>query len=240
MRRLIDNAETWAVKMNSVLSAQDNYRGLKFYIEWRPNRAQQDDEMHTSELVELLRKPAEMMNEADLEKMTGHFRARVDQAKIMMEKNESMQTLHDVMKFVLDYRNWFSFRINYEKDLESKRELTNKYFNKFSSGEKAIAMYLPLFTAIYARYDDAAFESPRIIALDEAFAGIDEANIAELFKAMDDLGFDYILNSQALWGDYETVKQLNIYQLIRERGSNIVVNIPFYWNGTFRREVNHE
>jgi uncharacterized protein (TIGR02680 family) len=240
LRRLIDNAETWAVKMNSVLSAQDNYRGLKFYIEWRPNRAQQDDEMHTSELVELLRKPAEMMNEADLEKMTGHFRARVDQAKIMMEKNESMQTLHDVMKFVLDYRNWFSFRINYEKDLESKRELTNKYFNKFSSGEKAIAMYLPLFTAIYARYDDAAFESPRIIALDEAFAGIDEANIAELFKAMDDLGFDYILNSQALWGDYETVKQLNIYQLIRERGSNIVVNIPFYWNGTFRREVNHE
>lgn len=240
LRRLIENAETWSVKMNHILSAQDNYRGLKLYIEWRPNRAQQEDEMHTSELVELLRKPAEMMNEADLTKMTGHFRARVDQAKILMEKDESMQTLHDVMKFVLDYRNWFSFRINYEKDLGAKRELTNNHFNKFSGGEKAIAMYLPLFTAIYARYDDATFESPRIIALDEAFAGIDDANIAELFKAMDDLGFDYILNSQALWGDYETVKHLNIYQLIRERGSNVVVNIPFYWNGTHRREIHHE
>ena len=240
LRRLIENAERWAMKMNAILSAQDNYRGLKLYIEWRPNRSQQEDEMHTSELVELLRKPAEMMNEADLTKMTGHFRARVDQAKILMEKDESMQNLHDVMKFVLDYRNWFSFRINYEKDLGSKRELTNNHFNKFSGGEKAIAMYLPLFTAIYARYDDANFESPRIIALDEAFAGIDDANIAELFKAMDDFGFDYILNSQALWGDYETVNHLNIYQLIRERGSQMVVNVPFYWNGTHRREIHHE
>lgn len=225
--------------MNQVLKQQNNYRGLKFEILWKPKAGQSDEEMSTADLVSLLRKPAQTITDDDRERMILHFRTKINSAKVIMERDESMQTLHDMMKSILDYRKWFSFVLYYVKDEEPRKELTNSRFNKLSGGERAMAMYLPLFTAITARYQSAREDAPAIIALDEAFAGVDETNIAELFKAIDDLGFDYILNSQALWGDYDTVNSLNIYNLIREKGSDYVAHIKYHWNGK-ERTIDHE
>lgn len=236
IKGLINSAEKWTKKMNDVLQRQNNYRGLKLLIEWKPKTAEDEREVGTRELVELLRRPSETLTDHDFERIVSHFRLKVEQAKIDMEKDENVRSLHDVMKQILDYRRWFRFVIRYEKDNQASKELSNHVFNRFSGGEKAISMYLPLFTAIYSRYEDGSKNAPYLVVLDEAFAGVDERNIAELFKAMEDLGFDYVLNSQSLWGDYETVKDLNIYQLIRERGSDIVVSREYRWNGKQRRE----
>ncbi|MDO4793366.1 MAG: SbcC/MukB-like Walker B domain-containing protein, partial [Filifactor alocis] len=236
IKGLINSAEKWTKKMNDVLQRQNNYRGLKLLIEWKPKTAEDEREVGTRELVELLRRPSETLTDHDFERIVNHFRLKIEQAKIDMEKDENVRSLHDVMKQILDYRRWFRFVIRYEKDNQASKELSNHVFNRFSGGEKAISMYLPLFTAIYSRYEDGSKNAPYLVVLDEAFAGVDERNIAELFKAMEDLGFDYVLNSQSLWGDYETVKDLMIYQLIRERGSDIVVSREYRWNGRERRE----
>lgn len=236
IKGLINSAEKWTKKMNDVLQRQNNYRGLKLLIEWKPKTAEDEREVGTRELVELLRRPSETLTDHDFERIVSHFRLKIEQAKIDMEKDENIRSLHDVMKQILDYRRWFRFVIRYEKDNQTSKELSNHVFNRFSGGEKAISMYLPLFTAIYSRYEDGSKNAPYLVVLDEAFAGVDERNIAELFKAMEDLGFDYVLNSQSLWGDYETVKDLMIYQLIRERGSDIVVSREYRWNGKERRE----
>ncbi|MEL3902423.1 TIGR02680 family protein [Treponema phagedenis] len=240
IKNLINDAEKWAQKMNAILQRQNNYRGLKLFIEWKPKAAEDEQEVGTKELVELLRRPAKSLTEDDIQKVVHHFRSKIEKAKIDMEKDEQLNSLHDIIKQVLDYRKWFQFIIHYEKDNQTKRELSNHVFNKFSGGEKAISMYLPLFTAMYSRYEDASKNAPYVVVLDEAFAGVDEMNIAELFKAMEDLGFDYVLNSQSLWGDYPTVKNLVIHQLIRERGSDMVVSQEYRWNGTERTEVDAE
>ena len=79
------------------------------------------------------------------------------------------------MREQLDYRRWFRFRLHYDKGEQVKhKELTDKAVFRFSSGEKAMAMYVPLFSAAYSRYLDAADDAPRLITLDEAFAGVDE------------------------------------------------------------------
>lgn len=39
----------------------------------------------------------------------------------------------------------------YKKN-ESKKDLTNAAFNRFSGGEKAMAMYVPLFASVNAQY----------------------------------------------------------------------------------------
>ena len=70
-----------------------------------------------------------------------------------------------------------------------------------------------------------------MITLDEAFAGIDDLNIAELFKACEQLGFNYVMNSQALFGDYPTVSKLMIYELLRPQNINLVTPIQYYWDG---------
>lgn len=241
IKGLIDSAERWTKKMNQVLQRQNNYRGLNLFIEWKP-RASDDErsEIGTKELVECLRKPAQTLTDETMEKMVQHFRNKIEKAKIDMEQEEGIRSLHDIMKEVLDYRKWFKFILHYVKDNQSKRELTNQVFNRFSGGEKAISMYLPLFTALYSRYEDASKKAPYLVVLDEAFAGVDERNISELFKAMEDLGFDYVLNSQSLWGDYATVKELMIYHLIREKGQDFVASRNYHWNGKERIEQDIE
>ena len=71
----------------------------------------------------------------------------------------------------------------------------------------------------------------RIVALDEAFAGCDEGNIREMFGIMKYLDLDFIINSQQLWGDYDTVENLSICELIRPANSQVVTVERYRWNG---------
>ena len=77
-------------------------------------------------------------------------------------------------------------------------------------------------------------DHPRMIALDEAFAGVDDKNISSMFELVEKLDFDYIMNSQALWGCFETVHALRIAELLRPLNSKTVSVIYYSWNGKER------
>ncbi|RYL95841.1 hypothetical protein EWI07_01295 [Sporolactobacillus sp. THM7-4] len=240
LRSLIDRSEKWVKQMNEILVGQDNSSDLTLSIAWKAKAAETEEQLDTRELVSLLRRDAQLLSQEDLEKMIRHFRAKIESSKRRMLDKDNNQSLDQVLKEVLDYRQWFTFELSYKRKNESKKELTNYRFYKFSGGEKAVAMYLPLYTAVYARYQDAGKNAPYIIALDEAFAGVDELNIAEQFKAIEQLGFNYMMNSQALFGDYETVPALNIYELIRPKNANYVSMIAYHWNGKQRQLIHEE
>ncbi|KHE67440.1 TIGR02680 family protein, partial [Halobacillus sp. BBL2006] len=231
LRSRIRRAEKWTEKMNGLMESRNSSSGLTFSIRWKPRTADHDEELDTKELVELLHRKPQIMKEEDFDRMIEHFRSRIDRAKeTMFEKGEG-QTLLQVLKEVLDYRKWFSFVLSYKRPDEPKRELTNNAFYKFSGGEKAMAMYIPLFAACYSRYQEASDSAPYIISLDEAFAGVDENNIREMFEIVEELGFDYIMNSQVLWGDYDTVKNLAVSELIRPLNVGFVAVMNYEWNG---------
>src|SRR5690625_7828960 len=99
-----------------------------------------------------------------------------------------------------------------------------------------MAMYIPLFTACYSRYLEADQSAPYIISLDEAFAGVDEDNISVMFRIVEELGFDYIMNSQVLWGDYDTVSSLSVCELVRPKIGSYVTVIRYYWDGHSRKK----
>ena len=48
------------------------------------------------------------------------------------------------------------------------------------------------------------------------------------------LNLNFMINSQVLWGDYETVPGLAIYQLVRPENAKFVTVIPYLWNGKTR------
>lgn len=239
IKSLIDRSEKWVAQMNEILTGQKNSSNLTLSIAWKPRPAETEEEMDTQDLVSLLRRDARLLSNEDLGRMIRHFRAKIASCKQRMQDEDNTESLDQILKEVLDYRRWFTFELSYKKKNEPKKELTNHRFYKFSGGEKAISMYLPLYTAVYARYQDAGRNAPYIIALDEAFAGVDELNIAEQFKAIEQLGFNYMMNSQALFGDYETVPALNIYELIRPEDADYVSVIAYHWNGR-ERQLIHE
>lgn len=231
LRNRIQRAQTWVKQMDTIMAERDSSSGLTLSIAWKPLTAESEQELDTRDLVALLQRDSKFLGEEDLERITKHFRSRIAKAKELTELRSEGATLHQVLKEVLDYRKWFTFVLSYSRVNEPKRELTNNAFYRFSGGEKAMAMYIPLFTAAYSRYKEAGEMAPYIISLDEAFAGVDENNIRDMFEVVEQLGFNYIMNSQALWGDYDTVSSLSICELVRPKNANYVTVIRYEWDG---------
>jgi len=231
LRNRIKRAQGWVKEMDKIMSERDNSSGLIFSIAWKPLTAESEQELDTNELVQLLQRNSKFLSDENLERITKHFQSRIAKAKELIQLRNEGNTLHQVLKEVLDYRKWFTFVLSFSRVNEPKRELTNNAFFKFSGGEKAMAMYIPLFTAAYSRYKEAGEMAPSIISLDEAFAGVDENNIRDMFEVVEQLGFNYIMNSQALWGDYDTVSSLSIAELVRPKNADYVTVIRYEWDG---------
>ena len=237
IRGRIQRAEHWVEEMNRLMDERDTSSGLRFRIRWKPRTADHEDEIDTQDLVELLKSDPRLLKESDMSRITNHFRVKIERAKQQLEVKGFGESFHQIIKEMLDYRHWFEFRLLFQKEGQIWKELTDRAFFQFSGGEKAMAMYIPLFSAAYSRYSDARIDAPRLISLDEAFAGVDENNIRDMFDLLEKLGFNYIMNSQALWGDYDTVSHLAIAELVRPKNASYVTVIRYSWDGKIRRLI---
>lgn len=235
IRYKIYKSEGWVEKMNRLMGSMNTSSGLKLSLVWKKKKAEEEGQLDTGKLVELLKKDAGLMREEELEQLSLHFQTKVQEARRIMDDTGSSRSFHGIMKEVLDYRKWFEFQLFYQKTGENRRELTNNAFFTFSGGEKAMSMYVPLFSAVVAKYDGARADAPRLVSLDEAFAGVDEQNISDMFRLMVDMEFEFIINSQILWGDCDTVPELAIYQLLRKENAKFVTALPYIWNGKVKR-----
>ena len=103
-----------------------------------------------------------------------------------------------------------------------------------------LSMYVPLFSAVVAKYQGGREDAPRLISLDEAFAGVDNRNIRDMFRLMTEFEFDFIINSQVLWGDCDTLDALAIYQLQRPQNAKFVTIMPYLWNGHAKEFLENE
>lgn len=230
IRQRIQRAELWMKTMNRLMAERDTSSGLKLQLHWVPKAAQSEQELNSDELVALLRKDAHLLHDDEVERLVGHFRSRIQWAK--QGAAEERETLRKHIYDMLDYRSWFHFSLRYKKGEEVQyRELTDARFNVLSGGEKAMSMYIPLFAATYSRYADASPEAPKIISLDEAFAGVDDENIRDLFGLLSEMDFDYMMTSQVLWGCYDTVPKLGICEIYRLKDADYVTLFRYRWNG---------
>ena len=231
IRGKINASNTWVQKMNTLMNAMNTSSGLKLSLKWRSKTAEKEDQLDTNELVTLLKKDYRLMSEEEATKLSSHFRSKVEEARRSARDSVGMVSFYQIMKETLDYRKWFEFQLFSQKTGERQKELTNSVFGTFSGGEKAMSMYVPLFSAVVAKYQGGREDAPRLISLDEAFAGVDNKNIRDMFRLMTEFEFDFIINSQVLWGDCDTLDALAIYQLIRPENAKFVTVMPYLWNG---------
>lgn len=237
IRGKIQASRRWVEKMNALMESMQTSSGLTLSLRWKNKPAEKEEQLDTRALVELLQKDVEIMREEEVEKLSRHFRSKIEEARKISSDIGSVQSFHATMREVLDYRKWFEFQLECRKTGEKKKELTDRVFFTFSGGEKAMAMYVPLFSAVVAKYAGARQDAPKMISLDEAFAGVDEMNIRDMFRLMVEFEFNFMINSQILWGDYDTVPGLAIYQLIRPENAKFVSVIHYIWNGKMRQIV---
>ncbi len=236
IRQRIHRAEQWVRQMNKLMEERDTSSGLRLKLEWEPKPASGDQQLDVFDLVELLKRDSHRLREDEIDAMIGHFRAQISSAK--QSAQEEQESLRQHLYRALDYRSWFRFELKYRKgDQAGYRPLTDARFNVLSGGEKAMAMYIPLFAATWSRYSDARSDAPRLISLDEAFAGVDEENMRDMFKLLTDMGFDYMMTSQVLWGCFDTVPKLAIYEIYRPKDVDFVTLFRYRWNGSRKEYV---
>lgn len=229
----IYKAKGWVSEIDTLMKNMNTSSGFKLHLTWKAKKAESEEELDIKELTEILSKPNFMTDDERI-KVSKHFKEKLKKQRRIASDDGSKRSYQSIIKDVLDYRDWFEFQLYFSKPTERNKELTDNEFFKLSGGEKAMAMYIPLFAAVNARYNAAdKKDCPRIISLDEAFAGVDEENISNMFTLIEGLNLDYVLNSQVLWGTYASVKSLSIYELIRH-GEDVILPIKYHWDGKMK------
>ena len=234
IRERIYAAKSWVESMNKLMKSLNTSSGLSFSLNWKPKLALDENEMDIKEIVDILNSEAGLLKQSDIKKVATHFRTKFAKAEKEFKEKGAVIPFYNIIKEELDYRKWFEFQFMHRKANEQSKELTNNAFFKLSGGEKAMAMYIPLFASVCARYQSARNDCLRIISLDEAFAGVDDNNIRDMFRILTKLDLEYVINSQVLWGEYDTIPSLSICELISDVNRKIVSIMRYHWNGKKR------
>ncbi|MBT2759298.1 TIGR02680 family protein [Mesobacillus foraminis] len=232
IKHKIKKANEFVSKMNRNMESIDTSGGLLFGIKWVPRKPLTEEELNTREIVRLLEIDPALLKDEDREALNAHFRSKIDKIK-MEPDNQVAFDLKEAFSEVLDYRKWYEFQlvhkyVNQEKPFQV---IDSTVFGKFSGGGRALALYIPILAAICSCYEEAGADSPRVISLDEAWAGVDESNINEMYKLLTELKLDFITNSEKLWSCYPALKAISIYELIRPKNSPVVNYAQYIWNG---------
>jgi len=231
LRSRLRRAHELVARMNQRLAELKTASGMALRLSWRPDPELEGDVRRT---LELLRRDVEMLSDADRAELEEFFRRRIDAAR---ESAEAVPW-RDHLLSALDYRRWHVFRVQRQVSGETEwRELTRRGHAASSGGEKSVALHLPLFAAASAHYDSAQESAPRLIMLDEAFAGIDQGMRGRCMGLLVDFDLDFMMTSHDEWGCYRELSGVSTYQLYRDPTLGGVAAIRFVWDG---RELQQE
>jgi hypothetical protein len=182
----------------------------------------------------LLRDPADLSDE-ERGALQDFVRARVDQARIELEANAPWEAR---LRETLDYRSWHHFGLQLgHRDWDGFQPATARRLQRLSTGERSIALHLPMLASIAAHYADADGRPsgcPRLILLDELFAGVDTANRSQLFGTFTSWDLDAVFTSDHEWCQYAALDGIAIHHLHPPTGEEPVTSTRFTWDGRRR------
>jgi hypothetical protein len=136
-------------------------------------------------------------------------------------------SLLDQLSRALDYRRWYRFRVERWQDGNWRR-----LSGPASSGERALGLTVPLFAAVASFYGQGSYAlAPRLMLLDEAFAGIDDAARAHCMGLIREFDLDFVITSEREWACYAELPGVAIGQLQRREGIDAVFVSRWSWDG---------
>lgn len=182
----------------------------------------------------LLRDPADL-RDGERASLQEFVRARVDQARAELEGNAPWEAR---LRESLDYRRWHRFTLQIaHRDWDGYQPATAKRLGALSTGERSVALHLPMIASVAAHYSVAKGDSvsPRLILLDELFAGVDAANRAQLFGTFTAWDLDAVFTSDHEWCQYATLDGIAIHHMHPGGKDEPVTSTRFTWDGRQRR-----
>lgn len=220
----------WALtrKMNEQLAAHPTRGGVSLELAWE---VAPDAGAGAEQAAKLLRQDVHLLDEPQRVALASFLHERVRTAREDTEGADMVERLAGA----LDYRRWHRFSV-YRIAAGRKEKLTSRTQGVGSGGEQAKLAHLPLFAATAAYYASARADAPRLLMLDEAFAGIDDSQRGDCMGMLVDLDLDMVLTNYSEWGCYQEIPSVATYHLERIPGRFGVTALRFVWDGNTRSE----
>ncbi|GAB6042343.1 TIGR02680 family protein [Endothiovibrio diazotrophicus] len=232
LQGMILEADGLVARMNGELESRPTSTGMKLRLKWRALKDGEEWENRTAPtgLAEarrrLLRQEAGMWSEEERAAVGAFLKTRIDDARAADEGG----TLQEVLARALDYRHWHRFEVERWQDGQWRPA-----YGPASGGERALVVTIPLFAAASSHYTSAGAHAPRLVLLDEAFAGVDDDSRAKCLGLLAQFDMDVVMTSEREWGCYAEVPGLAIAQLTRHEEIDAVHVSHWWWNGRRRQ-----
>ncbi len=226
LQELIHDAEVQVHHMNQELSQRPTSTGMHLRFRWMP-RADGPAGLPEAR-ARLMRQVQDAWSVDDRAAVSAFLKAQIDAVRAANENG----TWLDHLTEALDYRRWHCFSIERRQDGHWRAAS-----GPASSGEKVLTVTLPLFAAASAHYRSAHPLAPRLVLMDEVFAGVDDDSRSKSIGLLDTFDLDFVMTSEREWGCYATLPGLAIYQLARREGIDAVHVTEWTWDGRVRSRV---
>ncbi|MFB8001042.1 SbcC/MukB-like Walker B domain-containing protein [Nocardia sp. NPDC056000] len=162
----------------------------------------------------------------DLATIRAHFAAEIRAARA----SHPERSFPEILAATLDYRTWRSFSFTIITSDGTEDRLTVARHSALSGGEQSVSLHLPLFAAAHVMLDSADPQAPRLLALDEAFAGVDDNGKSELLGLSVQFDLDLFMTGYDLWITYAHVPGCSHYDLAHSAAENTVSATLLVWD----------
>lgn len=236
VQRLLRSAEKQVEAINRELHRRPTSTGMRYRLQWQPLGEDEGAPVGLEAARSRLMNTSADLWSAEDRRVVGHMlqqriAAERERADADLGRSERGGSLIEQLARALDYRRWHRFRVQRLQDGQWR-----KLSGPASSGERALGLTVPLFAAIASFYSQGANpHTPRLMLLDEAFAGIDDAARAHCMGLIHEFDLDFVLTSEREWGCYAELPGVSICQLQRREGIDAVFVSRWTWDGRARR-----
>lgn len=236
VQRLLRSADEHVNAINKELDKRPTPTGVRFTLKWIPLSEQDGAPIGLQAARErLLNVSSDLWSQEDrrvvgamLQQRIASERERAD----MGGAKENTGGLHEQLARALDYRRWHRFSV-----MRSTSRGWAKLSGPASSGERALGLTVPLFAAVASFYGNSATATcPRLILLDEVFAGIDDGARAHCWALIREFDLDFIVTSEREWACSVELPGVSICQLLRQEGVDAVYVSRWEWDGRSKRQ----
>ncbi|TFC52924.1 TIGR02680 family protein [Cryobacterium shii] len=226
LSELIGDADRQIVQLNEELRSRPTTTGMILRVLWKPRS---DGPTGLIATRRLLSTSADVWDKEDRAALGAFLQARIGEVRDADEAGN----WYDHLGEALDYRRWHKFTVERQQGGSWKSAT-----GPASGGERVLAASIPLFAAASSHYRTATNpNAPRLIMLDEAFAGVDDNSRASCLGLLAEFDLDVVMTSEREWGCYAEVPGLAISQLTRFDGSDAVHVQRWRWDGRRRTAV---
>jgi uncharacterized protein (TIGR02680 family) len=232
IQRLLQAAERQVDAINRELHKRPTSTGVRYRLVWQPLSEEEGAPVGLDiARKRLLNTSADLWSADDRRVVGAMLQQRIATERERADSSAGKDgggTLLDQLARALDYRRWHRFRV--ERWQEGR---WRKLSGPASSGERALGLTVPLFAAVASFYSQGsrAAVAPRLMLLDEAFAGIDDAARAHCMGLIREFDLDFVITSEREWGCYAELPGVAICQLQRREGIDAVFVSRWTWNG---------